>query len=250
FHQPHTAGPCPSLATFSIAFSLQVHLYSFCVLAVATPLFWSSKDKDSFLFEEPKWNRLDSSALSTVLLYAALFYLLPSAEFYLELVYFPDLKSSSLWTFGVSVSAAAGGDNGGGQLYFEVILATGCFVFCTMLTLFSAAYFLRASLLLNARQLSTVLAMLELVMHLSSQFLLRNPFSLLLVVIVWSVWKYVSSAPIDNGANLQWGQKEQLSNLQNCLLFNTEIQQKEKDVKEVMSFIDVEALKTKVNNSV
>lgn len=159
---------CPSLATFSIAFSLQVHLYSFCVLAVATPLFWSSKNKDSFLFEEPKWNRLDSSALSTVLLYAALFYLLPSAEFYLELAYFPDLKSSSLWTFGVSVSAAAGGDSGG-QLYFEVILATGCFVFCTMLTLFSAAYFLRASLVLNARQLSTVLAMLELVMHVSSQ---------------------------------------------------------------------------------
>ena len=158
---------------YQIALPLHVHLFSFILLALATPLFWCSQNcRGQFLFfnfENDRVTPKDPALVRTVLLYAALFYLLPSAEYYLELVYFPDLKSSSVWTsFGLS-SFFAKGFGGQQQWPAVVFMTSGCFVFCTMMTLFTAAYLLRAGLVLDARQLADLLAMLELVMHLSSQ---------------------------------------------------------------------------------
>ena len=65
--------------------------------------------------------------------------------------------------------------------------------------------------------------------------------------------------PIDDGVKLYWGKEKQVLHSENRLLSyyfpNNKMQQEKvvqmkKEVKELASAIDVEALKTKVNNSV
>ena len=102
----------------------------------------------------------------SLLLYGVLFYLLPTVEFFTELTFYPFIKESSVWSFGVV--------DIGHQIIFRFSICS--LIFMPVCTLYGAIYLNRSLRLFNGLYFSAAQSVLELLMHVIAQVQINSSF--------------------------------------------------------------------------
>lgn len=141
---------------------LVVHLYSLNLFAMSTPMFWITCIHGNGGRQLKQF----SGGRFSLLLYGVLFYLLPTVEFFTELTFYPFIKESSVWSFGVV--------DIGHQIIFRFSICS--LIFMPVCTLYGATYLNRSLRLFNGLYFSAAQSVLELLMHVIAQVQINSSF--------------------------------------------------------------------------
>ncbi len=149
---PSSTGlPSPYLPFAVYLYSLALFSSAYLHFQYVTPLYY----RGGYQLEQFPGN----DGYFAGLLYGILFYNIPTVEYYIELVYLPQVKELHLWTLGTAPPFSQ----------YLVKVAVGCIVYPLVCTLYGTFYILRSFRLISGWRINVAQSSMELLMHVLAQ---------------------------------------------------------------------------------